>query len=180
MSSENADDNQSPSPNVQLASFAAGCFWSIQLHFQRLPGVLHTRVGYINGKIKAPTYEKVCAGQTGFAEAVEIEFDANLISYLDLLKTLWSIHDATILNRTAQYRSGIYFHTEEQRQEAIASRIKRGKRMRWNLGAQVRGRTKITTEVVQAQEFYPAEEVHQRYLEKGGHCSAIGCSDKIE
>ncbi|OQR86045.1 hypothetical protein ACHHYP_11063 [Achlya hypogyna] len=157
-----------------LATFAAGCFWSVQLNFQRVPGVLESHVGYINGTEANPTYVKVCTGETGHAEAVQIKFDPSVISYDALLDKFWSIHDPTTINQQkndvgTQYRSGIYYHSETQKALAIASKSK----------AQPNFQRPIVTEIAPAQIFFVAEEYHQRYLEKGGQCARKGSTDTI-
>ncbi|OQS04253.1 hypothetical protein THRCLA_03494 [Thraustotheca clavata] len=161
-------------PHEQLATFAAGCFWSVQLSFQRLDGVIDTHVGYINGNIENPTYQQVCTGTTGHAEAVQIKFDENKILYEDLVKKFFEIHNPTTLNRQkndvgTQYRSGIYYHSNEQRD--IAERVKKDEEE--NL------KDAIVTEIEPAGPFYNADDYHQRYLEKGGQCARTGCTDRI-
>ncbi|KAM9981676.1 hypothetical protein ACTFIY_003976 [Dictyostelium cf. discoideum] len=156
------------------ATFAAGCFWSVELLFQRVAGVTKTRVGYTNGTVENPTYRQVCSGKTGCAEAVELEYDPEKVTYNQLLGLFWSKHDPTTLNRQGndvgtQYRSGIYYHNEEQKNEAIASKEKE----------QLKYKDPISTEILPAGVFYPAETEHQQYLEKGGQCASKGCNDKI-
>lgn len=158
----------------ETATFAAGCFWGVELAFQRTDGVLQTTVGYTNGAVENPTYRQVCTGQTGHAEAVRVEFDISAVQYPDLLKVFWNIHDPTTLNQQkndmgTQYRSGIYYHTEEQRKQALLSKEEYGKTL-----------TKpIVTEIEEASTFWPAEAEHQRYLEKGGQCADKGCGIPI-
>ncbi|KDO20296.1 hypothetical protein SPRG_14431 [Saprolegnia parasitica CBS 223.65] len=157
-----------------IATFAAGCFWSVELNFQRIPGVLETHVGYTNGPKANPTYTEVCTGKTGHAEAVRIKFDPAVVSYDALLDKFWSIHDPTTLNQQkndvgTQYRSGIYYHSDAQKSLALASKA----------SAQPRFRRPIVTEVVAAETFYVAEDYHQRYLEKGGQCARKGSTDAI-
>ncbi|EGC34907.1 hypothetical protein DICPUDRAFT_47974 [Dictyostelium purpureum] len=159
---------------MQRATFAAGCFWSVELLFQRVKGVVKTRVGYCNGQVENPTYRDVCSGKTGHAEAVDLEFDPKEVSYKELLQLFWGKHDPTTLNRQgndhgSQYRSGIYYHSEEQKKEATESKEEEQKKYK----------VPIVTEILPAGHFYPAEEYHQRYLEKGGQCSSKGCNDKI-
>jgi len=169
-------------PNgLALATFAAGCFWGVELAFQRLPGVISTSVGYAQGHMDRPTYEDVCTASTGHTEAVLITYDPQVISYEELLETLWERvgGNATTLNvaggdRGPQYRSGIYFHSEQQRQLAKASIKSKAK----ELGEPV------VTEVEAASTFWFAEDDHQQYLEKGGRNgqpqSALkGCTDTI-
>ena len=147
------------------ATFAAGCFWGPEVKFREVPGVIDVCVGYVGGKLENPTYEDVCYRDTGHAEAVEIEFDANQISYEKLLEVFWSCHDPTTLNRQGpdigtQYRSAVFFHSPEQETAALESKAK----------LEVSGgyRNPIVTEIVPAATFYRAEDYHQRYLEKRG------------
>jgi peptide-methionine (S)-S-oxide reductase len=147
----------------EKATFAAGCFWQVESTFQEVPGVLSTQVGYTGGHTENPTYEDVCADQTGHAEALEIEFDPDLISYDELLQRFWSSHDPTQVNRQgpdfgSQYRSAIFTHSPQQ--EAIAIRSK--------MEAQTRFRKPIATEITPAGSFWRAEEYHQCYLNKRG------------
>ena len=149
----------------ETATFAAGCFWGIEAAFRKLKGVLSTTVGYTGGHYENPSYKDVCSGTTGHAEAVLVEFDSSKISYSNLLKVFWSIHDPTLVNRQGpdvgtQYRSAIFYHSSQQKAQAEASKIKlekSGKLMK-----------PIATEIAAAGRFYHAEEYHQRYLEKQG------------
>jgi peptide-methionine (S)-S-oxide reductase len=145
------------------ATFAAGCFWGVEAAFRNVPGVLATRVGYTGGGAERPTYEEVCTGRTGHAEAVEVEFDPARVSYEQLLDVFWHEHDPTQLNRQGpdrgtQYRTAVFFHSPEQESAARASRDRE----------QSRRRKEIVTEITPASKFWPAEEYHQRYLEKRG------------
>jgi peptide-methionine (S)-S-oxide reductase len=148
---------------LERATFAGGCFWGVEASFRELEGVVRTTVGYTGGRTADPSYEQVCSHSTGHAEAVEVWFDPATISYDDLLRTYWSIHDPTSPNRQgwdfgSQYRSAIFFHDAEQEQLAIASRDElQGARS-----------TPIVTEITPAPAFHAAEEYHQRYLEKHG------------
>jgi peptide-methionine (S)-S-oxide reductase len=147
----------------EKATFAAGCFWQVEVDFRNTDGVKDAIVGYTGGSNENPSYEEVCTGSTGHAEAVEVTFDPDEVSYSDLLDVFWGLHDPTQLNRQGpdhgtQYRTAIFFHTPEQEQEAIASRER----------AQADHRKPIVTEIVPASEFYAAEDYHQRYLEKRG------------
>ena len=157
---------------TETATFAAGCFWGVEAAFRALPGVVETSVGYSGGSVAEPTYERVCRGQTGHAEAVRVEFDSELISYGQLLESFWDGHNPTTRNRQgwdmgSQYRSAIFFHTSEQEIAATASRNARQDSMR----------RKIVTEIVAVDRFWPAEDYHQQYLEKRGAGScAIGGS----
>jgi peptide-methionine (S)-S-oxide reductase len=154
---------------VHKAIFAAGCFWGVELKFSQIPGVTATRVGYTGGHTVNPSYEQVCSGDTGHAEAVEVEFDPDSIEYLDLLDVFWDIHNPTTLNRQGpdigtQYRSAIFYLNNEQKQQADESKTKLEQAAIYSLP--------ITTEITAATVFYPAEEYHQKYLEKHGenHC----------
>jgi peptide-methionine (S)-S-oxide reductase len=149
------------------AYFATGCFWGAERRFWNLPGVVSTRVGYMGGITPNPTYEEVCTGRTLHAEMVEVNFDPSLISYRRLLEEFWVMHDPTSLNQQGgdigtQYRSSIYFTSQEQEREAVESRdLYQGALTNDGIG-------QIVTEIVDATgvTFYPAEEYHQRYLEK--------------
>jgi peptide-methionine (S)-S-oxide reductase len=148
---------------VEKATFGAGCFWQVEAVFRQTTGVTATSVGYLGGTLEHPTYEQVCTDTTGHAEVVEVEFDPERISYDELLDTFWGLHDPTQLNRQGpdvgrQYRSAVFFHTPEQEAAAKASKE------RW----QSRFRKPIVTEVEPATQFWPAEDYHQRYLERRG------------
>lgn len=145
------------------ATFAMGCFWGPEYIFSRVEGVTSTRVGYIGGKTKNPTYEEVCSGKTGHAEAVEITYDSEKTNYEKLLEVFWKNHDPTQRDRQgpdigSQYRSAVFYHDEEQKKTAERSKEK------W----QKKSNEPIVTEIVKAGEFYEAEEYHQRYAEKHG------------
>ena len=150
---------------MATATFAAGCFWGVEAAFRQVPGVTATRVGYTGGTTTNPTYKQVCTDRTGHAEAVEVSYDPARVSYDDLLRVFWEIHDPTQRNRQGpdigtQYRSAIFYHDAEQETAARASkeRLERS-------GVHKRP---IVTEVVPAQTFYQAEDYHQQYLEKRG------------
>ena len=148
---------------MEKATFAAGCFWGVEAAFRQIPGVTDTRVGYTGGALANPTYRDVCTDRTGHAEAIEITFDPAKVSYDQLLDKFWSFHDPTTLNRQGpdygtQYRSAVFFHSPEQEKAAQASKE------RW----QAQFTRPIVTQVVPATTFYPAEDYHQRYLEKRG------------
>ena len=150
------------------ATFAAGCFWEVEEAFRKVKGVISTRVGYTGGAFKNPAYEDVCSGKTGHAEAVEVGYDPAALSYDALLDIFWKIHDPTTLNRQGpdtgtQYRSAVFFHDPDQEAAAKASKERLQKS-----GLYCRP---IVTEIVPASRFYPAEEYHQRYLEKRGASS---------
>ena len=148
---------------MSTATFAAGCFWGVEAAFRQVEGVRSTSVGYTGGTTQDPSYEQVCSGNTGHAEAVEVVFDPDRVSYDDLLQVFWENHDPTTLNsqghdRGSQYRSAIFFQNAEQQAEATAS-----------LKAAQKNHTRpIVTEITQATDFYPAEDYHQQYLEKRG------------
>ena len=148
---------------MKKATFGAGCFWGVEATFQKIKGVKKTTVGYIGGKLKNPTYEQVCIDKTGHVEVIQIVYDPEQISYEKLLEIFWEIHDPTQLNRQGadigtQYRSVIFYHNEKQKKLAEDSRNEQQKNYD----------KKIVTEITSAKEFYPAEEYHQKYLEKHG------------
>jgi len=150
------------------ATFAAGCFWGVEAAFRETPGVLATTVGYTGGVTKNPSYEQVCSHTTGHAEAVEVEFDPDQISYEKLLDVFFSIHDPMQMNRQGpdvgdQYRTAIFVHDDEQAREAEASKEEHAKDFA----------RPIVTEITPATTFYPAEDYHQRYLEKRGMASCV-------
>jgi peptide-methionine (S)-S-oxide reductase len=153
---------------TERATFAAGCFWGVEARFRSIRGVVDAAVGYTGGSTDKPTYQQVCADETGHAEAVLVEFDPAVVSYERLLNVFWQMHDPTQLNRQgpdvgSQYRSAIFYHTPEQQAAAIASKAA--------LEKSGRLRRPIATEIVPAQTFWRAEEYHQRYHEKhGGAC----------
>lgn len=145
------------------ATFAAGCFWHVEELFSKVKGVTSTSVGYTGGHLENPSYEDVCTDETGHAEAIQIEYDQNQVSYEDLLKIFWESHDPTTLNRQGpdvgtQYRSAIFFHDLEQEKTATQSKEKLQNSNRFTRN--------IVTQIVPAKTFYPAEEYHQRYFEK--------------
>lgn len=147
------------------ATFAAGCFWGVEELFRKVKGVSSTMVGYTGGAFENPTYEYVCSGTTGHAEAIQVEYDPSIISYEDLLMIFWSNHNPTTLNRQGpdvgeQYRSAVFYHTQEQ--EAVAQKMKE----KLQDVAMKRFGKEIVTEIKPASTFYKAEEYHQKYLEK--------------
>jgi peptide-methionine (S)-S-oxide reductase len=152
----------------EKATFGAGCFWGVEVAFRQVPGVTDAVAGYLGGTLPNPTYKDVCTGQTGHAEVVEVTYDPDRVSYDDLLNVFWSSHDPTTMNRQGpdvgtQYRSAIFYHDENQRQAAVAS-----KEALSNSGRFPRS---IVTEITPTSTFYRAEEYHQRYLEKRGLAS---------
>jgi peptide-methionine (S)-S-oxide reductase len=147
----------------ELATFAAGCFWHVEETFRVIKGVLKTEAGYTGGTLNKPTYEQVCTDRTGHAEAVQLEFDPKVVAYKDLLKAFWSVHDPTQKNRQGldvgtQYRSAIFYHTEQQKKTAEQS-LKDEQKKR---------KQPIATEIVAAGTFWKAEDYHQHYLMKRG------------
>lgn len=144
------------------AIFAAGCFWGVEERFRRMPGVLVSESGYTGGRRENPTYEQVCSGATGHAEAVRVEYDPSVTSYETLVRAFFALHDPTQLNRQgpdvgSQYRSAIFYNSDEQRQ--IAERV------REELAPQFFPRT-IATEITEATTFWRAEEYHQGYAQR--------------
>ena len=147
------------------AVFAAGCFWGVESTFQQMDGVKSTTVGYIGGKVKNPSYELVCTGITGHAEAVEVEYNPNVVSFEKLLDTFFQLHDPTTLNRQGpdvgtQYRSAAYFSDDEER-KIIESKVN-------TLNESGKFKSKIVTEIEALSEFYNAEDYHQDYYKKRG------------
>ena len=147
------------------AVFAAGCFWGVESTFQQMDGVKSTTVGYIGGKVKNPSYELVCTGITGHAEAVEVEYNPNIVSFEKLLDTFFQLHDPTTLNRQGpdvgtQYRSAAYFSDDEEK-KIIESKVN-------SLNESGKFKSKIVTEIEALSEFYNAEDYHQDYYKKRG------------
>jgi peptide-methionine (S)-S-oxide reductase len=154
---------------TQKATFAAGCFWHVQYEFDRIAGVVSTVAGYTGGTTENPTYKQVCTGKTGHAEAVEVTYDPNKVSYEDLLKAFFQMHNPTTLNRQGwdvglQYRSAIFYHNENQRKAALDMIDKLSKSGKFP--------RPIVTEVKPAGPFYKAEDYHQKYAEKH---SVVAC-----
>ena len=152
--------------NPEKATFAAGCFWGVEASFREIDGVTDTAVGYTGGTKEHPTYEEVCSGSTGHAEAVQVTFDPARVSYEKLLAVFWSLHVPTQVNRQGpdigtNYRSAIFYHTPAQKATAEASKeqLRRSGK---------HGARPIATEIVPAGTFWRAEEYHQRYFEKHG------------
>lgn len=148
---------------IEKATFAGGCFWCMEAPFDKIPGVLSVTAGYTGGEQKNPTYEQVSAGGTGHAEAVQIKFDPDMVSYGNLLDIFWHNIDPTVRNRQFcdvgnQYRSAVFYHNEEQRRLARQSRDVLEKNRQF--------REQIVTEITAAGAFYPAEDYHQHYYKK--------------
>jgi len=165
---------------TETALFGLGCFWGAERKFWQMPGVVTTAVGYAGGSTPNPTYREVCSGLTGHTEAVLVAFDPRKVRYEDLLRTFWESHDPTQGMRQGndvgtQYRSAIYWSSEEQRRAADASREA------YQASLRAAGYGEITTEIAPAPEFYYAEDYHQQYLAKnpGGYCglggTGVGC-----
>ncbi len=155
---------------IEKATFGAGCFWGVEKVFAEMDGVVSTAVGYTGGTRRNPTYEEICTGRTGHAEAVQIEYDPEKVSYTELLEVFWTHHNPTTLNRQAndvgtQYRSAVFYHDDAQRREA-----ERTKRL---LDEAKVFHSEIVTEVTSASEFWRAEDYHQKYLKKtpNGYCN---------
>jgi methionine-S-sulfoxide reductase len=153
---------------LEKAIFAAGCFWGVQAHFDALPGVIETIVGYTGGHTTLADYPSVCTGTTGHAEAVELLFEPSIISYEALLQHFWEIHDPTTLNRQgpdqgSQYRSALFWHSDEQKLAAEKSQANR----------QTQLAQPIVTEITPTTLFHKAEEYHQHYFKKNNrsHCN---------
>ncbi|MGB2351784.1 MAG: peptide-methionine (S)-S-oxide reductase MsrA [Akkermansiaceae bacterium] len=176
-SKENMEDNKPATlPAVpeghQVATVSAGCYWCVEAVYQRLDGIHAVTSGFIGGNVPNPTYEDVCSGTTGHAEAVRIVFNPDVISYEKILDWFWKLHDPTTLNRQGadvgtHYRSGIFYHDEEQKKIATASRN----------AAQQHFPSPIVTEITQAKTFYPAKVSHQDYYriigEKNPYCKVV-------
>lgn len=150
---------------MKVATFGAGCFWGVELAFQKTRGVTSTSVGYTGGTTQNPSYEDVCTGQTMHAEVVQVEYDPSIVSFEALLDVFWGCHDPTTLNRQGpdrgtQYRSAIFFHSPEQEASAKASKEKAEQSGRFG--------SPIVTEITPASIYYIAEDYHQKYLEKRG------------
>ncbi len=151
----------------ETATFGAGCFWGVELTFSKIPGVIETKVGYMGGdenKYPNPTYKQVCTDKTMFAEVVNIVYDSSKLDYEKILEVFWENHNPTTPNQQGpdfgtQYRSVIFYYSEDQKKIAEASKKEIQKKL---------GSKKVVTEITKAKNFYPAEEYHQKYLEKKG------------
>lgn len=157
-----------PNPKTEIATFAAGCFWGVQLEFNKMFGVLQTKAGYTGGQKNEPGYYEVCEGRTGHAEAVEIHFDPSVVSFEDLAREFFNLHDPTTLNRQGpdvgdQYRSAIFYHSPEQRataEQLIKEVDESGEFV-----------DRVVTQVLPAEKFWDAEDYHQHYFAKRGMAS---------
>ena len=151
---------------TEKATFAAGCFWGVEVDYRNIEGVTDVRVGYTGGTTEQPSYKEVCSGRTGHAEAVEVTFDPTEVAYEELVDAFWRLHDPTQVNRQgwdigSQYRSAIFTHSPEQARVAAESKAR----------AQERLSKPIVTQIVPAETFWPAEEYHQQYLVKNGRAT---------
>jgi peptide-methionine (S)-S-oxide reductase len=176
------EQNMTTSPNtskptdsskLETATFASGCFWCSEAVFQQLRGVTKVVSGYSGGLTKNPTYEQVCSGTTGYAEAIQVTFDPAVISYPELLQVFWQTHDPTTLNRQGndvgtQYRSAVFYHSDQQRKEA--------EEYKQQLDAAKTFSGPIVTEITQYTSFIPAETYHQDYYQQNpnqGYCQVV-------
>jgi peptide-methionine (S)-S-oxide reductase len=151
---------------METATFANGCFWCTEAVFQRLKGVTSVQSGYSGGHVDNPTYEQVCSGNTGHAEALQITYDPDQISFAELLEVFWKTHDPTTLNRQGndvgtQYRSAIFYHNEEQKKLAETYKKKLDEEKVWD--------DPIVTEITPFTNFYPAENYHKDYFNRNGY-----------
>lgn len=164
---------------MEKATFAGGCFWCTEAVFKRLKGVTEVVSGYSGGKRENPSYEQVTTGATGHAESIQVTFDPTIISYDRLLDVFWAIHDPTTLNQQGadvgtQYRSVIFYHTDDQKEKALKSKEKIDKEHMYN--------ATIVTEIIPFENFYTAEEYHQNFYDSNqnyGYCSVV-ISPKIQ
>lgn len=174
-----------PFPGTEMAMFGMGCFWGAEKRFWKIKGVVSTAVGYAGGFTPNATYKEVCTGMTGHNEVVRVVFDPETVSYEDLLKVFWESHDPTQGMRQGndvgtQYRSGIYVYGEDQKRLALATKET------YQAALRLAGYSSITTEILDAPEFYFAEDFHQQYLAKNpnGYCglggTGVSCPSGVE
>lgn len=154
---------QAPAAKTAKATFAGGCFWCMEPPYDKLPGVIATISGYIGGKVKNPTYEQVSSGRTGHTEVVQVEYDPAKVTYEKLLEVFWAnidptVKDSQFCDHGSQYRTGIFYHNDDQRKLADASKAALQKSKPF--------KDDIVTEITKAGEFYVAEEYHQDYYKK--------------
>lgn len=165
-----SSDSPLHTSNTEKATFGAGCFWGVESRFRKLSGVLDATVGYMGGDWEEPTYEQVCTGETGHTEVVEVVFDPSIISYEALTEAFFDLHDPTQVDRQGpdvgrQYRTVIFYHSDEQQKSAKAIKDKLDSSGRYTLP--------IATAIEPVKAFWRAEEYHQQYLAKrGGQCGA--------
>ncbi len=164
-SQNSLSEQEGTADQMEKATFGAGCFWGVEAAFRQVKGVSATAVGYMGGTLNNPSYKDVCYKETGHAEVVEVTYDAEKVSYDQLLEVFWSSHDPTQVNRQGpdhgtQYRTAIFFHSPEQQQAATASREQ--------LESSGKFAKKVATEITPAATFWKAEDYHQQYLEKRG------------
>jgi len=174
-----AEAHAADGPAMKKATFAGGCFWCTEAVYKEIRGVGAVTSGYIGGKVPNPTYKQVCTGQTGHAEAVEIEYDPAQVDYAKLLEVFFSTHDPTTKNRQGadvgtQYRSSVFYHDDEQKRiaEEVIAKLDQAKVFP----------ARIVTEVVEASKFYPAEQYHQDYFANNPfqpYCQAV-VAPKVE
>ncbi len=165
--------DQQAEVKMEKATFGAGCFWCVEAIFELVKGVSKVQSGYSGGHVKNPSYKEVCNGNTGHAEVCQITFDPDVISYIELLEIFWQTHDPTTLNRQGndsgtQYRSAIFYHTEEQKRLAEEMKKRLNNEHIWD--------DPIVTEVVAFEKFYPAEEYHEDYYSRNPnqpYCSVV-------
>jgi peptide-methionine (S)-S-oxide reductase len=158
---------------IETATLAGGCFWCLEAVYDQLKGVTDVVSGYAGGHVPNPTYEQVCMKNTGHAEVIQIKYDADVISFRDLLNVFFTIHDPTTLNRQGndvgpQYRSAIFYHTPEQKKVAEETIAELSKEGLW--------KNPVVTEVSSLTEFYPAEDYHQEYFARNpyqGYCMVV-------
>jgi peptide-methionine (S)-S-oxide reductase len=167
------NQNRMTDKNLDTITFGAGCFWCIEAVFQQLKGVYTVESGYSGGHIKNPTYSEVCTGTTGHAEVCQIVYNPDEITFIELLEVFWKIHDPTTLNRQGgdigtQYRSAIFYHSDEQRRLALEMRDRLNTAHVW--------KDILVTEIVPFERFYKAEAYHQEYYFQNTaqpYCSAV-------
>jgi len=167
------ETNNSSSNATQVATFGGGCFWCTEAVFQSVSGVVSVTSGFMGGRIKNPTYEQVCGGDTGHAEVIQVRYDPARVSYEHLLEWFWKSHDPTEINRQGadvgtQYRSVIFYHSEAQKKAAEKSKAALAKSGKY--------KAPIATEVSAAADFYSAEAYHQDYYKqnpKAGYCRMV-------
>ncbi|NQX92602.1 MAG: peptide-methionine (S)-S-oxide reductase MsrA [Flavobacteriales bacterium] len=166
-------ENTTMNANLEEATFGAGCFWCVEAIFQSLEGVVKVESGYSGGTVKNPSYREVCNGTTGHAEVIRLAFDPAVISYAELLEVFWETHDPTTLNRQGadrgtQYRSAIFYHSDEQKRVAELSKAAAEESGIWS--------DPIVTEISELINYYPAENYHQNYYNdntNAPYCSAV-------